>query len=138
MSIGPVFHLATGYIQSLFTGAAGSSSTTRNTGSTKTTSGNASQISPFAQVLSSLQELEQSNPSQYRQVTQQIASSLKSASESATAAGNPPLGSRLTQLSTDFNNASTSGQLPNVQDLAQAMGGAGPVPHRHGNGVQKG
>jgi hypothetical protein len=125
MSIGPLIHLATGYIQSLFTGAVGSSSTS-NSASTKTTSANTGQLSPFAQVLSSLQDLEQSNPSQYRQVTQQIASNLKSASQSATAAGNAPLGSRLTQLATDFNNASTSGQLPNVQDLAQAIGGAGP------------
>jgi|SRR5580692_10085062 hypothetical protein len=121
MSIGPVIHLATGYIQSLFTGAAGSSSAS-NTASTKTPSTNADRISPFAQVLSSLQELEQSNPSQYRQVTRQVASNLKTASRSATAAGNAPLGSRLAQLSTDFNKASTSGQLPNVQDLAQAIG----------------
>jgi hypothetical protein len=34
-------------------------------------------------------------------------------------------------LATDFTNASTSGQLPNLQDLSQAIGGGGSGHHHH-------
>lgn len=87
-------------------------------------------LSPFAQVMSTLQQLQQSNPTQYQQVTQQIAANLQSASQTAQADGNTTLASQLNQLGTDFSNASQSGQLPNVQDLAQAVGG-GHHHHHH-------
>jgi hypothetical protein len=80
------------------------------------------QLSPFAQLMSTLQELQQSNPSEYQQVTAQIATNLQSGAQSAQAEGNSTAASQLSQLSTDFTNASQSGQLPNMQDLAQAMG----------------
>jgi len=135
MSIGPILNLAGGYIESLFTGAANGSSST-NTAATKAATGNtpgSNELSPFAQILSSLQQLEQSSLSQYQQVTQQVAGNLQTASQSAIAAGKTALSSQLTQLSTDFKNASTSGQLPNVQDLAQAIGG-GSYHHHHYSG----
>jgi hypothetical protein len=131
MSIGHVVNIAGGYLQSLFTGANhGSSSTTPTSpGNTQGTN----QLSPFAQVLNSLQELEQSSFAKYQQVTQQVAGNLQTASQSATAAGNNSLAGQLTQLSTDFQNASSSGQLPNVQDLAQAIGG-GSFRYQHPSG----
>jgi hypothetical protein len=140
MSIGHVVNIAGGYLQSLITGAMSGSSSI-NTSSTKTPStttsvGNTqatSEASPFAQVLSSLQELEQSSFAKYQQVTQQVAGNLQTASQSATASGNTALAGQLNQLSTDFQNASTSGQLPNVRDLAQALGG-GHHHHHHGAG----
>jgi hypothetical protein len=64
-------------------------------------------------------------------VTQQISANLQAGAQSATASGNTTLATQLTQLSTDFKNASTSGQLPNVQDLAQAVGGGGHHHHHH-------
>jgi hypothetical protein len=82
-----------------------------------------SQLSPFAQLVSTLQQLQQSDPSKYQQVTQQIATNLKSAAQTAQADGNTTAANTLNQLSTDFTNASQSGQLPNFQDLAQAVGG---------------
>ncbi|MGO9260248.1 MAG: hypothetical protein ACLQU1_28665 [Bryobacteraceae bacterium] len=81
------------------------------------------QLSPFAQLMSTLQQLQQNNPSQYSQVTQQIAANLQSASQTALANGNTTQAQQLNTLSTDFQSASTSGQLPNVSDLAEAMGG---------------
>ncbi len=87
-------------------------------------------LSPFAQLMSTLQQLQQSNPTQYQQVTQQIATNLQSASQTAQADGNTTLASQLNQLGADFSNASKSGQLPNVQDLAQAVGG-GHHHHHH-------
>ncbi len=82
-----------------------------------------SKLSPLAKLLSQLQQLQQSNPAEYAQVTQQIASSLQSAAQSATSSGNTTGAAQLTQLATDFTNASTSGRLPNIQDLATAIGG---------------
>src|SRR5580700_2563670 len=87
-----------------------------------------SQLSPFAQLMNTLQQLQQSNPTKFAQVTQQIATNLQSAAQTATASGNTAAASQLNQLATDFSNASTSGQLPSVQDVAQAMSGGG---HHH-------
>jgi hypothetical protein len=90
-----------------------------------------SQLSPLAQVLSTLQQLQQSNPTEYAQITQQIATNLTTASQTAQSAGNTTEANQLSQLATDFTNASTSGQLPNIQDLAQAIGGGGGHHHHH-------
>ncbi len=89
------------------------------------------QLSPFAQLLSTLQQLEQSNPTQYQQVTQQIATKLQSAAATDTKNGNSAQAAQLTTLSKDFTTASQNGQLPNAQDLASALGGAG---HHHFHG----
>ncbi|HME07311.1 MAG TPA: hypothetical protein VKG25_09680 [Bryobacteraceae bacterium] len=86
-------------------------------------------LSPFAQVVSKLQQLQQTNPTQYQQVTQQIAANLQAAAQTDQSQGNTTGAQQLTQLSSDFSNASTSGQLPNLQDLAQAIGGH----HHHGH-----
>ena len=88
------------------------------------------QLSPFAQLMSTLQQLQQSNPAQYQQVTQQIATNLQNAAKTATTDGNTSAAAQLNQLATDFTNASQSGQLPNISDLAQAIGGGG---HHHGH-----
>jgi hypothetical protein len=88
-------------------------------------------LSPFAQLMNTLQQLQQSNPTQYQQVTQQIAANLQSASQTAQADGNTTLATQLNQIGTDFSNASQSGQLPNVQDLAQAVGGHHHHHHAH-------
>ena len=101
MVIGPLVNLAGSFIESLIPGSSNSSASA----STQ----NANQTSPFAQVLSSLQ---QSNPAPFQTVTQQIAGYLQTGAQSATANGNTALASQLTQLSTDFTNVSTSGQLP--------------------------
>jgi|SRR5579872_754489 len=82
-----------------------------------------SRLSPFAQLMSTLQQLQQSDPAKYQQVTQQIAANLQAAAQTAQANGNSTAATQLTQLSKDFTTASTSGQLPSVQDLAQAVGG---------------
>lgn len=93
-----------------------------------------SSVSPLAKLLGELQTLQQSNPSEYQQVTAQIATNLTSAAKADTASGNTSGAQQLTQLATDFTNASTSGQLPNLQDLAQAIGGGGSHHHHHHGG----
>jgi hypothetical protein len=132
MGIGSIVNLAGGYLQSLFPSQSATSSATPTSGSTSAAPGATGGNTPFAQILSQLQQLEQSNPTQYASVTQQISTSLQTAAQSATTAGQTGLANQLTQLSSDFNSASTSGQLPNVQDLASAIGGGGHHHHHFG------
>jgi len=84
-------------------------------GSTSTT------VSPFAQMLTELQQMEQANPSQYAQVSQQISTNLAAASSSALTRGNTKLATSLSTLSKDFASASQSGQLPSITDLMSTM-----------------
>jgi hypothetical protein len=98
MVIAPLVNLASDFISSLMPGSSSASSNTTT----------ANQTSPFAQVLSSIQ---QSDPAEFQTVTQQIAGYLNSGVQSATANGNTALASQLSQLSTDFTNVSANGQL---------------------------
>ncbi len=133
MSIGPIANIAGGYLQSIIGPALRSAGLTSTTTTSNSTSGAGAsqpdngQLSPFAQVLNTLQQLQRTNPSQFGQVTQQIATNLQGAAQTAQANGNTTAASELNTLATDFTSASQSGQLPNVQDLAKAMGGG----HHH-------
>lgn len=111
-------------------GASANTSNSNNAVSLAGQNSDASQLSPFAQILSTLQELQQSNPTEYATLTQQIATNLQIAAQTDTADGNTSGASELTQLANDFTTASTSGQLPIISDLAQAIGGGaqGPPP----------
>ena len=137
MNLTGISNLSSTYIQSLL-GSLQTGSSTNGTTSNKTDSsslllpqdGNA-QLSPFAQVLSALQQLQQSNPTQYQQVTAQIATNLQSAANTATADGNTTQATQLNQLASDFNSASQNNTLPNIQDLAQAMHGGHGHHHHH-------
>jgi len=139
MSISPVNNLNS-YVQSLLNTALqgigyGSTTTGNNlngVGSSSLQQSDSGQLSPFAQVLNTLQQLQQSNPTQYQQVTQQIATNLTSAAQTAQSQGNTTAASQLNQLATDFTNASQNNQLPNIQDLAQAM--SGHHHHHHHSG----
>ncbi len=131
--------LSSSYLQSIVSSALqGVSSTTNKTNNTLSgidpSTGqqpDSGQLSPFAQLLNTLQQLEQSNPGQYQQVTQQISTNLQSAAQTAQSSGNTTAANQLNQLATDFTNASKSGQLPNVQDLAHAI--SGHHHHHHGH-----
>jgi hypothetical protein len=140
MSTAALTNLPSDYLQSLLNSSlqnAGSTAnnTIDNLASTAAASGleqsDNGGLSPFAQLMSTLQQLEQSNPTEYAQVTQQIATDLTAAGKTAQSQGNTAAANQLNQLATDFTNASTSGQLPNVQDLAQAVSGGGHHHHHH-------
>jgi hypothetical protein len=134
-SISSINSLSNTYLQSLLSSALQNSSSAANSSSTTGASSVTSQsengrLSPFAQLMSTLQQLQESNPTEYKQVTQQIATNLQTAAQTATADGNSTQATQLNQLATDFTSASQSGQLPNMQDLAQAVGG-GHHHHHH-------
>ena len=139
MSIGPLNTLSSSYLQSIIGSAlqgAGSTSQTNTSSSAVDSSSLAqssdnSRLSPFAQLLNTLQQLQQTDPTRYQQVTGQIATNLQSAAQTAQSEGNTTAANQLNQLATDFTNASKSGQLPNVQDLAQAVGGHHHHHHAH-------
>jgi len=134
--MGFINNLSSNYLQSVLNNAVQSSGLTANTsGITSSTAlqTDNQKLSPFGQLLSTLQQLQQSDPSKYQQVTQQIATNLQSAAQTAQADGNSIAATQLNQLATDFTNASQSGQLPNIQDLAQASQ-SGHSHHHHGHG----
>ena len=136
MSTGPI-NLNNSYLQSILNtalqGTGLSPNSTSSSTSATSSQQDSGQLSPFAQLMSELQQLQQSNPTEYQQVTQQIATNLQTAAKTATTDGNTSAANQLTQLATDFTNASQSGQLPNVSDLAQAIGGGGHHHHHHGH-----
>ena len=137
MSTSPLNSLSSSYLQSILGTAlkdAGLSAASNGVSGTSSQQPDSGQLSPFAQLLSTLQQLQESNPTQYQQVTQQIATNLQNAAQTATQDGNTSVASELNNLATDFTNASDSGQLPNISDLAQAIGGGGHH-HHHGHHV---
>ena len=145
MNVNALSGIAGGFIQSLISTAVGSLSSPgsatqaggANLSSLLASSDSAPSLSPFAQLFSSLQQLQQQSPAKYQQVTQQIASNLQSASQTAQASGDSAQATQLAQLATDFKSASTNGQLPSAQDLAAAMGGR-HHHHHHYDAAQSG
>jgi hypothetical protein len=137
MNVNSLSSIASPYIQSLISNAVSSATNSSSTTSSSisqsslTQPQDANQLSPFAQILSTLQQLQQSNPTEYQQVTSQIATNLQSAAKTATADGDTSQANELNQLATDFQNASQNNTLPNVQDLAQALSGHGHHHHGH-------
>jgi hypothetical protein len=137
-SMGSITNISSSYLQSIL-GTALQATGLTNTGNSQNTASLASaavqpdnsQLSPFADIMSTLQQLQQTNPSQYQQITQQISANLLTAAQTAQTDGNTTAATQLNQLSTDFSSASKSGQLPSVQDLAQAIGGGHHHHHFH-------
>jgi hypothetical protein len=72
------------------------------------------QLSPLGSFLSELQQIQQSDPAQYQQLTHQIADNLQRAAQTAQADGNTTAANELKQFATDFNTAAQTGQLPDL------------------------
>jgi hypothetical protein len=137
MNVNSISSLVDPYLQSILgtsgstgSGATGSTANSVDPSSLTLPQDSNPQLSPFASILSQLQQLQQSNPTEYQQVTSQIANNLQSASQTATADGDTSQATQLSQLATDFQNASQNNTLPNIQDLAQAISG-GHGHHHH-------
>jgi hypothetical protein len=139
MNVNALSNIADPYLQQLINSALASGSTSTNGAATSSINpssltlpqDSSAQLSPLAQVLSTLQQLQQSNPTEYQQVTSQIATNLQTAASRATASGNTTQAAQLNQLAPDFTNASQNNTLPNIQDLAAACGGAHHHHHHH-------
>ena len=134
-SMGSINSISSSYLQSILNtalpGPGSSSNPLNNVNASPGFPGDHSQLSPFARLMSELQQLQQTDPAKYKQVTQQIAANLQTAAQTAQSQGNATAANQLSQLSNDFTTASTTGQLPNIQDLAQATGATGAHVHHH-------
>jgi len=126
----PINSLSSSYLQSILGTALQSAGVNQATPtSTTPVQQDGHQLSPFAKMLTALQQLQQSDPAKYAQVTNQISTNLEAAAQTAQSQGNTAAATQLNQLATDFSNASKTGQMPSIQDLAQAAGA-----HRHHHG----
>ena len=72
-------------------------------------------ISPLAQALSRLQQIQQQNPDLFKQLAASIATRLQKAAESAKSSGDTEGASALNQLSTAFQGSAQSGQMPSIE-----------------------
>lgn len=132
MNISSLSSVYTNFIQPLLGGTSAASSA-QGSSSVSSASGlpaDSKKLSPFAQLVTTLQDLQQQSPTQYQNVTSQIATNLQAAAQKAQSGGNTALASQLTQLATDFKNSSQNNQLPDFQDLASAISQG---HHRHGH-----
>jgi hypothetical protein len=130
--MGSVSSLTSTLLQSISSSALQSSGLTKSPANA-TSQADSSQLSPLAKLLSELQQLQQSDPAKYQAVTKQIAANLQTAAQTDTANGDTAGASQLNQLATDFTNASKTGQLPDIQNLAKAVGGGASPGAAHGH-----
>ncbi len=122
MSVSSISDLARQHMLSILGySSSGTGTDTSSTSNLSIGGTNSNQLSPFAQMLAELQKMEQSNPSEYAQVSQQISTNLAAASSTAQAHGVSSMASQLSTLSKDFATAAKTGQLPNVGDIERAM-----------------
>jgi hypothetical protein len=84
-------------------------------------------ISPLAQFMSRLQQLQQQNPDLFKQVAANLATRLQKAAQNAQSSGDTTRAAQLNQLATVLRSSAQSGQLPSLQDLQQA--GFGEAQH---------
>ncbi len=68
-------------------------------------------LSPFARMLSTLQQLQQTNPAEYQQVTKQVSTNLGKAAQQAQSRGNTAAANQLNKLARDFRQAGGSNSL---------------------------
>jgi hypothetical protein len=125
------------FVQQALAAALQSSGLSSSSGSSGASGGAAagqadsSQVSPLGQIASTLQQLRESNPSKYKQVTEAISTNLLEAAQTAKSQGNSGAANELTKLANDFAAASQSGQLPNFSGTSQAAGSGGGHHHHH-------
>jgi hypothetical protein len=137
MTINSLTNAATDYFQSLAAKQSASSKTPSNfdPSSLAMPQDSSPTLSPAAQMLNQLQQMQKQNPAQFQQFTAQIAAKLQSAAANAQSSGNTAQATQLNQLATQFQNASQTGQVPSAQSLQQAgLGGHHHGGHHHSGG----
>jgi hypothetical protein len=92
-------------------------------------------LSPAAQFLNQLQQLQTQSPQQFQAAISQITGQLQQAAATASSNGNTTQANQLTQLAKSFQNAANGGPIPTAQQLEQA-GLSGH--HHHGGGGHHG
>ena len=101
-----------------------STATATSSGSVPTDS---SAISSFANLMSELQQLQQNDPTKFKAVMADIASTLKTDAQNATGSQ----ASALNNLAAKFDQAAQTGQMPNLQPQGQQEAGGHHHHHHH-------
>jgi hypothetical protein len=91
-------------------------------------------LSPAAQFLNQLQQLQTQSPQQFQAIISQITGQLQQAASTASNNGNTTQANQLTQLANSFQSAASGGALPTAQQLQQA----GLTGHHHHGGGHHG
>jgi len=87
-------------------------------------------ISPQAQFLNRLQQLQTQSPQEFQAILTQITGQLDAAAGAASQKGNTAQANQLTQLANTFQGAASGGPLPTAQQLQHA----GLTGHHHHGG----
>jgi hypothetical protein len=126
MSLSPIIGAAS-QVLSLFSGGSSTSNTSTATSTDPLpipgSSGNVD-LSQAAQIFKKLQDLSQSNPNQFKQLTAKIATDLQSEAQKATGSAQ----TFLSNLASQFNSASQTGSTSSLQPQTASPGG-----HHHGH-----
>jgi hypothetical protein len=93
------------------------------------TTTDSAQLSPMANLMNQLQQLQQSDPNKFKSVMSTIADTLKADAQNATG----PQAQRLDALADKFSQAAQTGQMPDLQPKGQPHGASG---HHHHHQVQ--
>lgn len=88
-------------------------------------------FSPFARMVSSLQQLQQADPARYQRVTQQIAVKLRGVAQNAQSQSNVATSYQLYELANDFSACSQKCYLPSVHHLMIASRPSHGAGHAH-------
>jgi hypothetical protein len=88
-------------------------------------------VSQFAQLMQQLQQLQTSNPTEFKQVMSDAATQLKTAAAQST---DPAQATFLTNLSDQFQNAATTGNLSALQSQSGTAGTYAHHGHHHHHG----
>lgn len=123
MSIGALASLAGSVIHPLYSAITGHKSHSQ----VPTDTGDSPQVSGPAQILSKLQDLAQSDPAKFKQVTAGLAHNFRKLAVQAHGAGNSSQADRLNQLAKGLQTASETGQAPNFRHHLNAHAGVHSV-----------
>jgi hypothetical protein len=129
MNVNSVTSLFPSYLSPLNNTATGTTNPT--SASSVQQQADVSGLSPAAQFLNQLQQLQTQSPQQFQAVISQLTGQLNEAATTASNNGNTTQANQLTGLANEFQSAASGGALPTAQQLQQA-GIAGH--HRHSGG----
>lgn len=85
-------------------------------------------VSKFGNLMSQLNELQQSDPDQFKEVVSQIAEKLKEAASSASESGDTEKATKLGELAQKFETAASTGEMPDLRPPGGMRGAGGPPP----------
>jgi hypothetical protein len=77
-------------------------------------------LSPRARLLSRLQQYQEQNPDQFKQIASSLAERLRKAAENAQSSGNTSRAERLTRIADLVQKAADEGKVPTLEDLQEA------------------